>query len=59
MLVALALVKLVIVEEALSTVAATLAKAEDVICCRGERVSKLVPLEDTSTLRKTFAAEKL
>lgn len=57
--VALALVRLVIVEEALITVPATCANATEEICCRGESVSKLVLLEETSTLRKILVSEKL
>lgn len=56
--VALALVRLVMVEEALTTAPATLAKAADEICWRGERVSKLAPSEETSTLRKMSLESK-
>jgi hypothetical protein len=56
--VALALVRLVIVEEALTTAPATLAKAADEICWRGERVSKVVPFDETSTLRKISLESK-
>ena len=41
------------------TTAATCANAADVTCWRGERVSKLVPFEETSTLRKTFVLENV
>jgi len=51
-------VRLVIVDEALMTVPATCAKATEESCCRGERVSKLVPFEETSTFKKTFVLEK-
>jgi hypothetical protein len=43
----------------LAATLATWAKGAEAILCLGERVSKLVPLVETSTCRKTFGFEKL
>lgn len=51
-------VRLAMVEEALTTAPATCAKATELTCWRGERVSQSVPFDETSTLRNTVVLEK-